>query len=353
MNVVEGRYWHVIEDGRIQCDLCPRFCRLRDEQRGLCFVRKRSGDSIVLTSYGKSSGFVIDPIEKKPLNHFFPGSSVLSFGTAGCNLSCDFCQNWEISKSKEMDSLASQASPDALAQACRDHECKSIAFTYNDPVIFLEYAVDTARACRANGIKTVAVTAAYITPEARKEFFSVVDAANIDLKAFTEDFYNKYTKSSLAPVLDTLVYLKNETNVWFEITTLLIPGLNDSNEELNRQCEWLVENLGNEVPLHFSAFHPDFRMKDRPKTPLSTLSRARELALSHGIKHVYTGNVHDKAGDTSSCANCGKELIVRDWYALETYNLVNGDCPVCDVPLAGHFDPHPGDWGQKRLRVIP
>ena len=353
MNVVEGRYWHAIEDGRIQCDLCPRFCRLREEQRGLCFVRKRSGDSIVLTTYGKSSGFVIDPIEKKPLNHFFPGSSVLSFGTAGCNLSCDFCQNWDISKSREMDTLASQASPDALAQACQDHNCKSIAFTYNDPVIFLEYAVDTAKACRANNIKTVAVTAGYITPSARKEFFSVMDAVNIDLKAFTEHFYDKYTKSSLAPVLDTLVYLKNETDVWFEITNLLIPGLNDSDEELNRQCEWLVENMGDEVPIHFSAFHPDFRMKDRPKTPASTLTRARLLARSHGLKHVYTGNVHDKEGDTSSCANCGTELIVRDWYALEAFNLVEGRCPDCETPLSGHFDVAAGDWGRKRLRVIP
>ena len=353
MNIVEARYWHEIEDGRIQCDLCPRLCRLHDEQRGLCFVRKRQNDRMVLTSYGKSSGFVIDPIEKKPLNHFYPGSSVLSFGTAGCNLSCDFCQNWDISKSREMDTLASQASPKALAEACVTQQCKSIAFTYNDPVIFLEYAVDTAKECHAHGIKTVAVTAGYVEPAARREFFSVIDAANIDLKAFTEAFYRKYTKSALAPVLDTLVYLKRETEVWFEITTLLIPDLNDSNEELDRQCDWILKNLGDEVPLHFSAFHPDFRMNDRPRTPPSTLTRARNLAKAHGIKHVYTGNVHDEEGDTSHCANCGETLIVRDWYSLKGFFVENGQCPKCKVALAGHFDNKPGDWGRKRLRVVP
>ena len=353
MNTVEGRYWHPLADGRIQCDLCPRFCRLHQDQRGLCFVRKRQNDSIVLTSYAKSSGFVIDPIEKKPLNHFYPGSSVLSFGTAGCNLSCDFCQNWDISKSREMDTLSSQASPVALADACIAHRCKSIAFTYNDPIIFLEYAVDTAKECRARGVKTVAVTAGYVTPDPRREFFEVIDAVNVDLKAFSEEFYKKITKSSLAPVLDTLIYLKRETDVWFEITTLLIPGLNDSDEELHRQCDWIVEELGDEIPLHFSAFHPDFKMTDRPPTPPSTLTRARNLAKSHGIKHVYTGNVHDQEGDTSHCANCGHVVIVRDWYALKGFFLENGRCPQCRVSLAGHYDAQAGDWGRKRLRVVP
>jgi len=352
MNVVQGRYWHELEDGRIQCDLCPRYCRLKEEQRGLCFVRKRENDGIVLTTYGKSSGFVIDPIEKKPLNHFYPGSSVLSFGTAGCNLSCDFCQNWDISKSREMDTLASQASPEALAEACLAQGCKSIAFTYNDPVIFLEYAVDTAKECRARGVKTVAVTAGYITKVARKEFFDAIDAANVDLKAFSEEFYKKVTKSELAPVLDTLCYLKHETDVWFEITTLLIPGLNDSDEELHRQCDWIVEHLGDDVPLHFSAFHPDFRMQDRPRTPPSTLKRARKLAKSHGIKHVYTGNIHDAEGDATSCAECGEILIERDWYELHSFRLEDGKCGSCSAPLAGHFDSKAGDWGRKRLRVL-
>src|SRR5687768_4858107 len=243
-----GRYWHALADGRIQCDLCPRFCALGDEQRGMCFVRKREADQIVLTTYGRSSGFVIDPIEKKPLNHFHPGSSVLSFGTAGCNLACKFCQNWDISKSREWDTLQSQATPDALADACLEHGSKSIAFTYNDPVIFLEYAVDTAKACRERGIETVAVTAGYITPEARKELYSVMTAANVDLKAFTEEFYRTITASHLEPVLDTLKYLKNETEVWFELTTLLIPGLNDSDDELARESDWILEHLGPEVP---------------------------------------------------------------------------------------------------------
>ena len=347
-----GRYWHVAGDGRIQCDVCPRFCQLRDNQRGLCFVRKREGDQIVLTTYGRSSGFAIDPIEKKPLNHFYPGSSVLSFGTAGCNLSCKFCQNWDISKSREMDTLASFATPEMLADACVKQGCKSIAYTYNDPIIFLEYAVDTAKACAAAGVKNVAVTAGYMSPEARAEFFSVMDAANIDLKAFTEEFYRTLTKSALAPVLDTLRYVKHETDVWLEITTLLIPGENDSDDELNRQCAWIVENLGPDVPLHFSAFHPDFKMQEVPRTPPATLRRARDIARRHGIRYVYTGNVHDRDGDTTVCPGCGAALIVRDWYDVLEYNLPGGACGGCGYEIAGHFDAAAGGWGRKRMRVL-
>ena len=349
-----GRYWHVASDpdGRIQCDVCPRYCRLNDGQRGLCFVRQRQGDGIVLTTYGRSSGFIIDPIEKKPLNHFFPGSSVLSFGTAGCNLACRFCQNWDISKSREMDTLASRATPDALAAACVEHGCASIAFTYNDPVIFLEYAVDTAKACRERGVHPVAVTAGYIAPEARAEFYSVMDAANVDLKAFTEDFYREQAKGQLAPVLDTLRYLAHETEVWFEITTLLIPGLNDGDDELNRECEWVAKNVSVDVPIHFSAYHPDFKMLDRPRTPASTLSRARQIARSHGLRYVYSGNVHDRDGDTTTCHECGAALIVRDWYDLHHFGLKSGRCPDCGAPCAGHFDETPGTWGRRQQRVM-
>ena len=247
-----GRYWHILEDGRIQCDVCPRYCKLHEGQRGLCFVRARQGDQMVLTTYGRSSGFCIDPIEKKPLNHFLPGTPVLSFGTAGCNLTCKFCQNWDISKARNFDRIQDLASPAAIAEAAVRSGCRSVAFTYNDPVIFLEYAVDVAQACRERGIKTVAVSAGYISPEPRIEFFRHMDAANIDLKGFTEGFYKNLCSGKLAPVLETLEYLKHETNVWFEITTLLIPGENDSAAEIEAESVWVMDRLG---PRRAVAFH--------------------------------------------------------------------------------------------------
>ncbi|MCH8194367.1 MAG: AmmeMemoRadiSam system radical SAM enzyme, partial [Planctomycetes bacterium] len=273
-----GRYWHQIEDGRIQCDVCPRYCRLQEGQRGLCFVRMRERDQIVLTTYGKSSGFCIDPIEKKPLNHFLPGTPVLSFGTAGCNLTCKFCQNWDISKSREMDRLMDQASPDKIAQVARAYGCPSVAYTYNDPTIFMEYAVDIAQACHDCSIYSVAVTAGYIGKEARKELYRHMDAANVDLKAFTESFYQELCSASLGEVLDTLKYLKNETSVWFELTNLVIPTKNDSDREFHEMSEWILEHLGPDVPLHFTAFHPDFKLRDLPPTPPETLTRARSIA---------------------------------------------------------------------------
>ncbi len=345
-----GRHASRMADGRLRCEVCPRYCTLSDGQRGMCFVRQRLGDDIVLTTYGRSSGFAVDPIEKKPLNHFYPGTSVLSFGTAGCNLACKFCQNWDISKSREIDTLQSTASPDRIAEMCVESGAKSVAFTYNDPVIFLEYAVDTAKACRARGIHTVAVTAGYITDVARPDFFSDIDAANVDLKAFTDDFYRKVTASELKPVLDTLVYLGHETDVWFEVTTLLIPGLNDDDDQLARQVDWMLENLGPEVPLHFSAYHPDYKM-DRPATPKATLVRARDLARRAGLAYVYTGNVHDKEGDTTYCPSCDRPVVERDWYAIEAYALdAAGRCP-CGHPIAGRFGEAAGAWGRRRLRV--
>ncbi len=345
-----GRYWHQIDDGRIQCDLCPRDCKLHEGQRGACFVRMRENDQIVLTTYGRSSGFCIDPIEKKPLNHFYPGSSVLSFGTAGCNLACKFCQNWDISKSRDMDRLMDQASPEAIAIAAEKHGCKSVAFTYNDPVIFAEYAMDTADACHARGIKTVAVTAGYIHEQARRDFFAKIDAANVDLKAFTDEFYFKLTGSHLQPVLDTLIYLKHETDVWFEITTLLIPEKNDSDEELTALCQWIKSELGSNVPLHFTAFHPDHKMPNIPATPPDTLVRARNIALKQGLHYVYTGNVHNEEGDTTFCANCHNPLIVRDWYQIKLYRLDEGGCcPDCGAVLAGKFDESAGNFGSRRM----
>lgn len=341
-----------MDDGRIRCELCPRDCSLAEGQRGFCFVRQNISGEMVLTTYGRSSGFCIDPIEKKPLNHFFPGTSVLSFGTAGCNLGCKFCQNWDISKSREWDRLTDQASPETIACAAKQLQCRSVAFTYNDPVIFAEYAIDIAVECRKLDIKTVAVTAGYICPEPRKEFYRHMDAANVDLKGFTDRFYEKITLSSLQPVLDTLVYLKHETNVWFEITTLLIPDENDSPEEIDAMTRWIFRNLGDDVPLHFSAFHPDYKMLDKPNTPAATLTRSRQIALANGLKYVYTGNVHDPEGGSTYCPQCRTRVIERDWYVLGKYQLKNKNlCADCGTEIPGHFDERPGEWGAKRVSV--
>jgi pyruvate formate lyase activating enzyme len=348
---VPTTYWHTLADGRIQCDVCPRNCRLREGQRGLCFVRGRTGDQIVLASYGRSSGFVVDPIEKKPLNHFLPGSSVLSFGTAGCNLACRFCQNWDISKSREIDTLSSSAAPETLAAAAERLGCRSVAFTYNDPVIFMEYAMDVADACRERGIRAVAVSAGYMNPKPREEFYRHMDAANIDLKAFTDTFYEKITFARLPAVLDTLEYLKT-TGVWFEVTTLLIPGHNDSDAEIAAESEWFAEHLGPDVPLHFSAFHPDFKMRDVPRTPPARLRRARRSALDHGLRYVYTGNVHDPDGQTTTCPGCGEAVVVRDWYVINRYTVTDsGACRTCGTQLPGRFDGAVGTWGSRRLPV--
>jgi pyruvate formate lyase activating enzyme len=347
---VAARHWHPLGDGRIQCDVCPRFCRLHDGQRGLCFVRARKGDELVLTTWGRSSGFCVDPIEKKPLDHFLPGTPVLSFGTAGCNLTCKFCQNWDISKARHFDRLQAMASPEAIAEAALRTGCRSVAYTYNDPVIFLEYAVDVARACRARGLKNVAVTAGYVCPEARAELFAAMDAANVDLKAFTLSFYKKLCTGALQPVLDTLVWLKRETRVWLEVTTLLIPGENDAPAEIEALSAWFADNLGPDVPLHFTAFHPDWKMRDQPPTPPATLTQAREIAMRHGLRYVYTGNVHDERGQSTWCHECGERLIGRDWYELTAWNLTrDGRCAGCGAPCAGVFEERAGSWGRRRL----
>ncbi|NLT26311.1 MAG: AmmeMemoRadiSam system radical SAM enzyme [Microbacteriaceae bacterium] len=347
-----GRWWHPLDDGRIQCDLCPRECRLRDGQRGFCFVRERRGDAIVLDTYGRSSGFCIDPIEKKPLNHFHPGSAVLSFGTAGCNLACRFCQNWDISTSREIDSLADEASPERLAEAAVEHGCESVAFTYNDPTIFAEYAIDVAAACRERGVKSVAVSAGWISPEPRRELYAAMDAANIDLKGFTDEFYRRVTGARLGDVLETLEHIRHATDCWLEITTLLIPGHNDSDAEIAAMAEWIVEHLGDDVPHHFSAFHPDHRMRDVPRTPVATLRRARELAMAAGERFVYTGNVHDAEGDTTRCTGCGAAVIERDWYRLLAYRLdAQGRCTACGTALPGRFGAAAGEFGARRIPI--
>ncbi|MGZ8267001.1 MAG: AmmeMemoRadiSam system radical SAM enzyme [Burkholderiales bacterium] len=348
-----ARWFHLLDDGRMQCDLCPRDCRLHEGQRGACFVRQREGDRMVLTTYGRSSGFCIDPVEKKPLNHFYPGTSILSFGTAGCNLACKFCQNWDISKSRDMDRLADQATPGAIAIAAKEYGCKSVAFTYNDPVIFAEYAMDIADACKAHGIQSVAVTAGYIHAEARREFYAKMDAANVDLKAFTDEFYFKLCGAHLQPVLDTLAYLKHETDVWFEITTLLIPGKNDSDEELRAECQWIRKELGPDVPLHFTAFHPDHKMTDIPATPASTLTRARRIAVDEGLNYIYTGNVHDETGGSTYCSGCKGRLIARDWHRIDAYRMTpDGRCPDCGTPIPGRFEHFSRQFGRRRIPVF-
>ena len=349
---VSTTYWHTLDDGRVQCDLCPRFCKLHEGQQGFCFVRACQGGRIVLTTYGRSSGFCVDPIEKKPLHHFLPGTPALSFGTAGCNLACKFCQNWDISTSRETDTLADEASPGTIAFAAQELGCRSVAMTYNDPVIFHEYAIDVARACRARGVKSVAVTAGYVCAAPREEFYRHMDAANVDLKAFTERFYTRVTGSHLQPVLDTLVYLKHRTNVWFEITTLLIPGENDAETEIDAMTRWVVEHLGPDVPVHFTAFHPAWKMMDRSPTPSETLIRARRVAMRNGVRYAYTGNIRDPEGQSTRCHGCGRTIIGRDGYTLTEWHLTDdGRCRFCGAVCAGVFDDSPGTWGSKRLPV--
>lgn len=346
----QAQWWHSEHD-RVVCDLCPRECRLAEGQRGFCFVRQNVGGEMELTTYGRSTGFCIDPIEKKPLNHFLPGTAVLSFGTAGCNLGCKFCQNWSISKSKEIEALSESARPEQIARAAQETGCRSVAFTYNDPVIWAEYAIDTAIACRDRGIKSVAVTAGYISPEARRDFYRHIDAANVDLKAFTDTFYHHLTLSRLDPVLETLRWLKDESDVWFEITNLMIPGENDDVGETERLCDWVVKHLGCDVPVHFTAFHPDFRMQDRPATPPETLALAWEIAREAGIRFPYVGNVHDGRRDSTFCPRCGELLVERDWHQLGRYRLQGNLCGECGTEIAGVFDASPGRWGRRRVPV--
>ena len=350
--VTEGhptKYWHKLDDGKVQCDVCPRACKLKEGQRGLCFVRARANDEIVLTTYGRSTGYCIDPIEKKPLNHFLPGTPILSFGTAGCNLTCKFCQNWDISKSREIDILAKTATPEMIAMAAKKEGCSSVAFTYNDPVIFMEYAIDTAKACREIDIKAVAVSAGYMCAESRKEFYKYMDAVNIDLKAFSEDFYQKLCSATLKDTLDTLLYLKNETDVWFEITTLLIPDENDSKEEIDEMTKWIFNNLGSNIPLHFSAFHPDYKMMDKEKTPAATLIRSRDIAIKNGLNYVYTGNILHPQTSSTYCINCKEMIIGRNYYEVNYWNLdKENKCQNCGAKCHGVFEENAGNWGNKR-----
>jgi len=344
-------WWHEVDQGRLMCDVCPRACVLGPDDRGFCFVREHRDGRIVSTTYGRSTGFCIDPVEKKPLNQFYPGTAVLSFGTAGCNLGCRFCQNWTSTKSREVDRFCEEAAPQSVAEAARQLGCRSIAYTYNDPIVWVEYAIDTARAARAAGVKNVAVTSGYMMPKPRAAFYEWIDAANVDLKAFDESFYRRLCAGRLEPVLDTLRWLVHETDVWLEITNLIIPRENDVPEDIKRMCGWMVETLGPDVPVHFSAFHPDFRLTDRQPTPIGTLVGAYEIARDAGLKYVYTGNVADVEHQTTYCPGCGGVLIERDGYRLSRYALKGDRCGHCGTAVAGRYDQKPGDWGSRRQPV--
>jgi pyruvate formate lyase activating enzyme len=347
-----GGWWHESDDGgRIVCDLCPRGCALRPGDRGFCFVRENRNGQIVSTTYGRSTGFCVDPIEKKPLNQFFPGTAVLSFGTAGCNLGCTFCQNWTMSRSRDVEAACETADPAAIARAANQLGCQSVAFTYNDPIIWAEYAIDTAKTCRQAGVKTVAVTSGYISDAARETFYENMDAANVDLKGFSEDFYRQYCAGRLQPVLDTLRWIARESKVWLEITNLIIPGANDSPVDINRMCEWIVAELGPDVPLHFSAFHPDFKLTDRGPTPVGTLVNAYDIARRAGIRYIYTGNVVDPQRQQTYCPGCGRAVIERGGYDILSFNIKGGRCTFCQAPIAGRFADAPGAWGSRRQPV--
>jgi len=347
----KANFYHRVSNTKIQCDLCPRQCVIPEGQHGFCFVRQNHNQAMILTTYGRSSGFCIDPIEKKPLNHFYPGQPILSFGTAGCNLGCKFCQNWDISKAKELDKTQEQASPLEIAITTKKLNCLGIAFTYNDPVIFAEYAIDIAKECHQLDLKTVAVTAGYIMPEARKKFFKHIDAANIDLKAFSQTFYKKICMANLEPILDTLVYLKHETDVWFELTNLIIPQNNDNHKELDEMTKWIVKHLGPDIPLHFTAFHPDYKMTDIPKTEAKSLLEAYNIAKQNGLHYVYTGNIYDQKTGSTYCPSCNHCIIERNWYELGNYHISNGCCKFCNTKIAGKFMNKAGTWGRKRLAI--
>lgn len=332
------KYQIPLGDNKVQCTICPRNCKLGEGQSGFCYVRKNIGGEVILTTYGYNTGLAIDSIEKKPLYHFYPGSNILSFGTLGCNMGCLFCQNWHISKNKSDVRSLNQSTPQQIVETAIAYNCKSVAFTYNDPVIFFEYAVDTAKLCRENGIKTVAVTAGFINPEPRKEFFKYMDAVNIDLKSFTDTFYGQYCLAHLQPVLDTINYVANETDCHLELTTLLIEGQNSSESEIISECQWILDNLGDDIPLHFSAFHPSFKMMDIPKTSVGTLLRAYKIAQKLGLKYVYTGNIIDTETSTTFCPECKKAVIVRDAYTISDYRLTGNVCNYCGYKIKGEFN---------------
>jgi len=335
----EASWWEAEPGGRVHCYLCPRHCHIHAGQAGFCFIRLNRGGKLYSLGYGSPAALQIDPVEKKPLSHFLPGSRVFSMGTAGCNMGCFFCQNWDISKSRQDQVRSQRVAPEDVPLLALEHGCESIAFTYNEPTIWGEYVIDICKAAKNHGLRTVMVSNGYITREAFHDIYDHIDAANIDLKAFTENFYGKITLTHLQPVLDTLRWLKNETPVWFELTNLLIPTLNDGAEEIGKLSEWVMQHLGPDVPLHFTAFHPDFKLQDKPPTPPETLHRARKIALDAGLHYVYEGNIFSEGANTH-CPSCGDLVIRRSWHNVLENNLKYGACPSCGLAI-------PGVWQRK------
>lgn len=331
----DARWWDREADGRVACGLCPHGCRLKEGQTGICGVRAHVGGRLASMSYAHPTGFAIDPIEKKPLFHFMPGSPILSFGTLGCTLGCPWCQNWPQTHPERELPAGRPVRPEQVVALAQRERVPSIAYTYNEPTVFAEYLVDIARLAREQGIRNVAVTNGYITPKARPEVYADLDAANVDLKGFDEAFYQRETKGALEPILATLEWIVRETKIWLEITTLLIPGRNDTDAMLTRECEWIREKLGTDVPVHFTAFHPEFRMLDHPPTSVGTLTRAREIARHAGLRFVYTGNVADPDGQSTACPACGARLIERTWHAAKVVGLERGACRKCGTAIAG------------------
>jgi len=325
-----------------QCDLCPRHCTLAEGQTGICGVRTCRDGIVTLLSYGKTSGFAVDPIEKKPLNHFYPGSKILSFGGIGCNLSCRFCQNAATAQSRDLSLLPSSATPEDIVRLAKENHCESVAFTYNEPIIAIEYVLDIAAACQSAGLKTVAVSNGFISEKYRPGFYDSMDAANIDLKSFSETFYHEYCgapegNACLESVKETLLYL-TRSHTWLEVTTLLIPTLNDTDAEVDALCNWFAENLGREIPLHFTAFRPANRLQTLLATPPQTLFRAREIALSFDLCYVYTGNIDDPAGQTTYCPQCDQMVIMRNHYNVDEYEIDHESCcKYCGQTIKGRF----------------
>jgi pyruvate formate lyase activating enzyme len=336
----EARWWETDAQGKLHCYLCPRHCHIGEGQAGFCFIRVNEGGKLYSLGYASPAAIQIDPIEKKPLHHFLPGTRIFSLGTAGCNMGCFFCQNWDISKSRSDQVHSTRLVPEQVVELAIRYGCPSIAFTYNEPTIWGEYVMDIAKAAHQRGLNTVMVTNGYISPEAFHDIYDHMDAANVDLKAFTEGFYAKITLTHLEPVLETLKRLKSETNVWFEITNLMIPTLNDDPAETRKLAEWVLENLGPGVPLHFTAFHPDFKLRDKPGTPPETLHRARSIAREVGLHYVYEGNIFSDGAHTL-CPNCATTLIRRSWHDVQQNRLRGGACPICGQTI-------PGRWASPR-----
>ena len=336
-NLHEALYWRKLPDGRIQCELCPNRCILKDGQRGLCTVRENKGGTLYTLVYGKPCAVHVDPVEKKPFFHVAPSSRVFSIATVGCNLRCIFCQNWQISQTRPEETGHYEMSPAATVDALTKNGCRIIAYTYTEPTVFYEYMLDTARLIKEQGFFNTMHTCGYINPAPLRELLKYMDAINVDLKGFNEKFYRRMSSGRLEPVLEALKIIKQE-GVWLEVTNLVIPGANDQPEDVRKMCEWIKENLGRDTPLHFGRFFPHYKLGNLPPTPIETLEMARKIALDTGLRYVYIGNVPGNPAENTYCPNCGKLLVKRSGYIVGENNIVDGKCKFCDYKIAGRWN---------------